>query len=85
MTKGLPPHRKHKLSKKAQDKYDEVKNKLYTAIRNGIIGYSKYTGASLIGSIQEVKPKERDPIQFLQRTFILIKILERLICLAINY
>ena len=34
ITKGLPPLRKQKLSKKSQEKYDKIKNKLYTDNRN---------------------------------------------------
>ena len=32
--KGLPPLRKHNISKKAQEKDDKIKKKLYTADRN---------------------------------------------------
>ena len=49
-----------------------------------IIGDSNYIGTSLSGLIQEVKLKEKNPIQILQRNTILINILERLIGLAIQ-
>ena len=51
----------------------------------GMIGDSNYIGTNLVGSIKEVESKENNPIQFLQRVFLLIKILERLIGLAIHY
>ena len=34
MKKGLPPLRRQNLSKKAKEKYDKIKRKLYTANRN---------------------------------------------------
>ena len=34
ITKGLPPLRRPKLSKKSQEKDDEIKKKLYTYNRN---------------------------------------------------
>ena len=54
VTKGLPPLRRPKLSKRAQAKEDEIKNYIRrTGI--GMIGHSNYIGTSLNGLIQEVK------------------------------
>ena len=68
--KELPPLRRPKLSKKAQEKDDKNYMKL---IGIGMIRYSNYIGISLSGSIQEVKLKEENLIQFLQRFFLLIR------------
>ena len=65
ITKGLPPLRRPKLSKKAQEKEDEIKNIYMKLISGGMIGNSNYIGTSLNGSIQEVKSKGKNPIQFL--------------------
>ena len=56
VTKGLPPLRRPKLSKKPQDKYFEIKN--YTKLIGiGMIGNSNGIGRSLSDSIQEGKSK----------------------------
>ena len=55
ITKVLPPLRRPKLSKKAQDKEDEKNYTKLTCI--GMIRNSNYIGISLNGSIQEVKSK----------------------------
>ena len=51
ITKGLPPLRRPKLSKKAQDKQDEKKNYM-KLIGIGMIGNSNYIGTILSGTIQ---------------------------------
>ena len=63
ITKGLPPLRRPKLSKKAQEKEDGIK-KYMKLIGMGIIGNSNYIGTSLSGSIQEVKSKGKNPFSF---------------------
>ena len=64
-SKGLPPLRRPKLSKKAQEKEDEIKNIYMKLISGGIIGTSNCIGTSLNGLIQEVKSKGKNPIKFL--------------------
>ena len=55
-SKLLPPLRRSKLSKQAQDKEDKIENYM-KLISGGMIGNSDYIGTSLNGLIQEVKPK----------------------------
>ena len=50
----------------------------------GIIVNPNYIGTSLSGSIQEFKSKGKNPIQFLQIVLMQIKVIERLIGLAIQ-
>ena len=52
--KGLPPLRRPKLIKKAQEKEDEIKKTYMKLIGIGMIRNSNYIGTSLNGSIQEV-------------------------------
>ena len=54
-TKGLPPLRRPKLSKKSQEKEDKIENIYIKLMGIGIIVNSNYIGTSLSGSIQEVK------------------------------
>ena len=62
LTKGLPPLRIPKQSKKA------YKINIYIKVLGiGIIENSNYIGTSLNGSIQEVKSKGKIFIQFLQK------------------
>ena len=68
IAKGLPPLRISKLSKKSQDKENEIKNHL-KLISGGMIGDYIYIGTILNGLIQEVKPKEINHFQFLQVNF----------------
>ena len=64
-SKGLPPLTRSKLSKKSQDKEDEIKN--YMNLRSDVmIGNPNYANTSLNGPIQEVKLKGKNPIKFLQ-------------------
>ena len=49
----------------------------------GMIGNPNCIGTGLCGSIQEIKTKENNSIQFLQEK--LIDILERLIGLTVNF
>ena len=83
ITKGVTPLSRPKLSKKAQEKDDEIKYIYMKLTGIGIIGNSNYIGTSMSRSIQEVKSKEK-PIQFLQRIFLLIKILKRVIGFVIQ-
>ena len=53
--KVLPPLRRLKLSKKAQEKEDEIKKNYTNMIVIGMVGNFNYTGTSLNGLIQEVK------------------------------
>ena len=63
----------------------KLKNKLYTPNRNwnDWILQLNWNKLEWVNTISKTKGKK--PIQFHQRYFILIKILERLIGLAINY
>ena len=65
--KGLPPLRRPKLSKKAQEKEDEIKNIYMKLISGGMIGNSNCIGTILNGLIQEVKSKGKNPNQYLQK------------------
>ena len=49
ISKGLPPLRRSILSKKAQDKEDEIKKNYMKLISGGIIVNSSYIGTSLNG------------------------------------
>ena len=64
--KGLPQLSRPKISKKAQDKENVIKNTYMKLICGGIIGNSNYIGTRLNGLIQEVKSKGKNPIDFLQ-------------------
>ena len=55
ITKGLPPLRIPKLSKKSQEKEDEYIYIYMKLIGIGMIGNTNYIGKILNGSIQEVK------------------------------
>ena len=55
ITKGLPPLRRPKISKKAQYKEDGIEKNYMWLIGFGMIGTSYYIGTSLNGLIQEVK------------------------------
>ena len=57
ITKGLPPLRIPKPSKKAQQKDDEIKIIYMNLVGIEMIGDSNYVGTSLSGSIQEVNSK----------------------------
>ena len=84
ISKGLPPLRRQKLSKKSQDEEDEIKKNYMKLISGGMIKNSNYIGTSLNGLIQEVKLKGKNPIQFLQKSFTCIKLIELLIGLDIH-
>ena len=55
ITNGLTPLRRPKLSKKSQEKEDEILKNYMKLIGIGMIGNSNYIGKSLNGSIQEFK------------------------------
>ena len=65
---GLSPLRRPKLSKKVQDKGDEIQKKM-KIISGGMIGNSNYIGTSFNGLIQELKLKGKNLIQFIQLFF----------------
>ena len=54
-------------------------------IGGGMIINYNYTGTSLNGLILNLTPKELNPIMFHQKRFILVKVIEKLILLAILY
>ena len=64
IAKGIPPLRRPKPSKKAQDKEDEIIKNYTKLISGGMIGNSNYIGTSLNVLIQEVKLKEKTLFRF---------------------
>ena len=60
ISKGLPPLRRPKISKKAQDKEDEIKNYM-KIIGIWMIRNANYIRTSLNGLIQEIKSKGKTP------------------------
>ena len=70
ITKGLPTLRRPKLSKKSQEKEDEIKKHYMKLIENVIIGNSNYIGTSLNRLILEVKSKGENSFQSLQFFYI---------------
>ena len=66
ITKGLPPLRRPKLSKKSQEEEDEIW-KYMKLIGIGMIGNSNYVGTSMNGSIQEVKSKGKNLFSFFKK------------------
>ena len=75
--------RRTKLSKKSQERQDDIQKKLYEANSGGIIGNSNCIGTNLNGWILNLPPTEINPIVFLKKRFTLIKMIEHLIGLAI--
>ena len=65
--RGLPPLRRTKLSKKAQERQDEIKKNIYEA--NNWWGDWKFQlhGTSLSGLILNLTSKELNPFMFLQK------------------
>ena len=68
--RGLPPLKRTKLSKKAQERHDYIKKKCMNLIGGGMIGSSHYIRTSLNGLILNTPPKELNPFQFLQKIYI---------------
>ena len=69
IAKGLPPLRRSKLIKKAQDKEDESKKNYMKLISDGMIGNSNCIITSLNWLMLEIKLKGINPIQLLQISF----------------
>ena len=67
ITKGIPPLRKQKLRKKQKRNMIKLNVKYTLLIVIGMIVDSSYIGTILSGLIQEVKSKEKNPIQLLQK------------------
>ena len=67
--KGLPPLKRSKISKKSQEKQDEIKKNYMKLISGGMIGDYNYIGTSLNGWIQNISSKGINPVQFLQNSF----------------
>ena len=55
--RGLPPLRRTKLSKKAQERQDEIQKNYMKLISGGMIGNSNYIGTSLNGLIPNLTLK----------------------------
>ena len=83
IAKGLPPLRRTKLSKKAQESQDEIQKNYMKLISGGMIGNSNFIGTDFNASILNLPPRELNPFLFLQNSFTLIKVIEQLILLAI--
>ena len=81
--KGLPPLKRTKLSKKAQERDDLIKCFFMKLTGGEMIGNSNYIGTCLNGLIQNKQLNELDPFQFLQISSILIIMIEQLILLVI--
>ena len=81
--RGLPPLKRIKLSKKAQERHDYIKKNCINLIGGGMIGNSNCIGTSLNGLILNQPPKELNPIKFLQKSYIIIIMIEQLILLVI--
>ena len=81
--RGLPPLKRAKLSKKAQERHGYIYKSCMNLIGGGMIGNSNCTGTSLNGLILNQPPKELNPFQFLQKSSILVKMIEQLIVLVI--
>ena len=67
ITKGIPPLRKQKLRKKQKRNMIKLNVKYTLLIVIGMVVDSNYIGTILSGLIQEVKSKEKNPIQLLQK------------------
>ena len=67
ITKGIPPLRRQKFGKKAQEKDDEIKNKLYTANRNLNDWKFQFHWNKLDWVNPRSKIKRKNPILCLQR------------------
>ena len=61
---GLPLLRRKQLSKKAQEKYDEIIKKYMKLIDGGIIENSNHIGTRLNGLIIELKSKGKTLFSF---------------------
>ena len=64
---GLPPLKRTKLSKKAQDRHDIIFKNFMNLIDGGMIGNSNYIRTCLNGLIQNQTPKQLNPFNFLQK------------------
>ena len=81
--RGLPPLKRKKLSKKAQDWHNFIKKNYMNIIGGGMIGNPNCIGKRLNGLILNQPPKELNPIKFLQKNYILVTMIEHLILLVI--
>ena len=80
---GLPPLKRTKLSKKAQDRHDLIFKNFMNLIGSRMIKNPNCIGTSLGGLILNQPPKELWPIHFPQKSYILIIMIEQLILLVI--
>ena len=65
--RGLPPLKRTKLSKKAQERQDVIERDYLKLIVGGMIGDSNCIGTSLNGLILNIPPKELNPLLLLQK------------------
>ena len=64
--RGLPTLRITKLSKKSQERQDEIQKNYMKLISGGMIGYYNCIGTNLNGLILNKTTKELNPFLFLQ-------------------
>ena len=72
----LPPLKRTKLSKKAQERKDLIQKNYMKLMGSLMIVNSNYIGKILNGLILDLTPKELNPIMFLQKIFILVEVIE---------
>ena len=84
-SRRLPPLRRTKLSKKSQERQDEIKKNYMKLISSGMIGNSNCIGKNLNGLILNINLKRVKPFSVSSKSFTLIKVIEHLIFLVILY
>ena len=81
--RGLPPLRRTKISKNAQERQNEIQRKYMKLISGGMIVNYNCIGTNLNWLILNLTPKELNPFLFLQKRLALINVIEQLMLLAI--
>ena len=81
--KGLPPLKRKKLSKKAQDRHDLIKKNFMNLICGGMIGNYNCIGTSLNGLILNQPPKQVKAYSVSSKISILVIMIEQLMFLVI--
>ena len=83
--RGLPPMRRNKLSRKSQERQDELKKKLYEANKWWNDCRFQLHWHKLEWVDPKSNPKRVKPFSVSSKSFTLIKVIEQLILLAILY
>ena len=81
--RGLPPLKITKLRKKAQERQDYIQKKLYEANRWWNDWKFQLHWNKIEWVDPKYNPKRVNPILFLQKSFMLVKMIEKLILLVI--